>query len=84
MAAGLKTTSFQRQRTEVKTFSEATLGDLETAFTTYEGTQAADTTKTYSVRVINSYFDGSNFILIAEASYPETNTDPTGQVPIAP
>lgn len=82
MAAGLKTTSSSRKRTEIKTFSEATLANLETAFATYEDTKATDDTKTWTVEVVNSFFDGTNFILIAQAYYPEQNTDPTGQVPL--
>lgn len=77
----IKTVSFQRVRSELKTFSEATIGNLETSYSAYEAVKAADTTKTWTVRVINSFFDGVNFFLIAEASYPEINEDPTGQVP---
>lgn len=82
MAAGIQTVSFQRVRTEVKTFSNASLGSVETSYNSYESTQAADETKTWTTRVVNSYFDGTNYILVAESSYPERNTDPTGQVPI--
>lgn len=71
------TRTSQRQRTEVKTFSEAVLGDLETSFAAYETAKAADITATWSVRVVDSYYDGTNFILIAEAYYPEKIDDGT-------
>lgn len=75
------TVASTRPRTEVKTFSEATITNLSTAFATYEDSKATDDTKTWTVRVVNAYFDGINHCLIAEASYPERNSDPTGQIP---
>ena len=77
----IKTTSSSRTRSEVNTISSGTLGGAQTAYQTYEATKAADTTKTWTVRVVNSYQDGANYIIIAEATYPEVNTDATGQVP---
>jgi hypothetical protein len=80
----IKTVSFQRPRTEAKTFSNATLGGVEADYNAYEVAQAADTTKTWTVRVVNAYFDGTNYVIVAEASYPEINEDPTSQVPELP
>lgn len=68
-----------RIRTEVKTFEEPVLADLETAYATYESGKAGDTTKTWTVLVRASYFDGTNYILVAEAQYPELSS--TGEVP---
>jgi len=71
-----KTTS--RRRTVLKTFSSATLGGLETAFATYESDKCDDdTTKTWEVRIVSSFWDGSNYILIAEACFVEWSDDLT-------
>lgn len=78
------TVASRRIRTESNTLAAGTVGALDTAFTAYEAAKAADTTKTYSVRIVNTFWDGTNFIMSVEASYPETNEDPTGQVPLAP
>lgn len=78
----IKTTSSSRFRTVLKTFS-GTLGANETAYAAYESSLCdSDTTKTWQVRIVNGYWDGSSHVLIAEASYPEVNEDPTQQVPI--
>lgn len=78
------TVNFMRMRSELKTFSNASLGAIETAYASYESGKAADTTKTWTVRVVNGYWDGLNYVLIAEASYPERNEDFNGQVPALP
>lgn len=77
----IKTVSFQRNRSELKTFTNASLGTIESAYASYESTQAADDTKTWTVRVVNAYWDGSAHVIVAEATYPEINEDPTSQVP---
>jgi hypothetical protein len=77
----IKTTSTGRIRTIIKTFFDTVLSDLETAYATYETDKAIEDTKTWSVRVIAAGWDGTNYFIIAEASYPETNANPAGQVP---
>lgn len=79
----IKTTASSRFRTELKTLSNASLGGLETAYSDLETTICdGDNTKTWTVRIVASYYDGVNYIVICEASYPEVNEDPTAQVPI--
>jgi hypothetical protein len=68
-----------RVRTEVKTFTDTVLADLEALYAAYESGKAGDDTKTWSVRVVTSYWDGANYILVAEAQYPELSD--TGAVP---
>lgn len=77
----ISTTSITRPRTEIKTFSEPTFTDLDSAYAAYESAKAADDTKTWTVRAVIAFYDGSSYCLIAEASYPERNSDPLGQVP---
>jgi len=80
----IKTVTFQRVRSELEACVGATVADMVTAYNTYEATKAADATKSWTVRAVNSYFDGINFICIAEGSYPEINEDPLDQVPPLP
>jgi hypothetical protein len=80
----LSTVSSTRTRTEAKVLTDATLGGVEAAYNAYEVAQAADTTKTWTVRIISAYHDGTNYVIVAEGAYPERNTDPTGQVPELP
>lgn len=68
-----------RVRTELKTFTDTVLADLETAYAAYESGKAADDTKTWTVRVVTSFWDGTNYVLIAEGQYPELSN--TGEVP---
>lgn len=75
------TTASRRIRTELKVLSGATTGDLETAYNAYESGLAGDGTKTWSVRIVSAYFDGSNYIAVAEAQYPETSDNPLGSIP---
>lgn len=70
-----------RGRTQLKTLREAVMTDLETAYTTYEGSKATDTDKTWTVKVIGGYYDGTHHCLIVEASYPELNDAAGGTVP---
>lgn len=77
----IKTVSTARIRTEIKTFTDSVLSDLETAYATYETDRATVDTKTYSVRVIAAGYNGADYFIIAEASYPEVNLNPAGQVP---
>lgn len=79
----VKTVSTSRFRTECKTFSGA-LATVEANYNTYESAQAADDTKTITVRVVNAYYDGTNHVIIAEKQWPEINDDPMGQVPELP
>lgn len=79
----IKTVTNARTRSEVKTIQNATLGGAEASYASYENTKATDETKTWTVRIVNSYFDGTNYCIVAEGTYPEINTDPTGQVPEA-
>lgn len=80
----IKTVAPQRQRSELKTFRQATIADLETDYNAYEVAQAADYTKTFQVKVSASGFDGEMFWVIAECTWPEISDDPLGQVPEAP
>lgn len=80
----LKTVAQYRFRTDVKTFQSGSLVTLETAYAAWSSALYLNTTRTYSCRVVTSYLDGSNYVLIAESSYPEFNEDPTGQVPLLP
>lgn len=75
------TTNYYRFRTEVKLFSNPSLPTAEAAYQTYEAAQAADTTKTWSVRVVTAYYDGANHVIVAEGSYIERNENFYGQVP---
>lgn len=78
----IKTTTFQRNRTELKTLSSGTLSGLETAFATYESDKCDDdSTKTWSVRTVTAFYDGTNYVAIVEAYYPEINEDPLSQLP---
>lgn len=76
------TVNYIRVRTEVKLFSNASLPTAEAAYQTYESAQAADNTKTWSVRVVSAYYDGANHVIVAEGSYVERNEDFQGQVPL--
>lgn len=76
------TVNYIRTRTEVKTFANASLPTAEAAYQVYEAAQAADNTKTWSVRVVTAYYDGANHVIVAEGSYVERNEDFTGQVPL--
>ena len=80
--SSIKRTSNTRGRTVCESHMGSSLALAADAYNTYEAGLAADETKTWTVRAINSFFDGSNFFILSEAYYPERNTDPTGQVPI--
>jgi hypothetical protein len=80
----VKTVTNNRIRTELKVFTEASLGDLVTAYNTEEVSLAADATKTWTLQPISFFHDGTDFNLIAYAYYPEQETDPLGQLPTPP
>lgn len=75
------TVNYFRYRTELKTFVNASIGTCESDYASYEASKAADTSKTWSVRVVNGFFDGTNYVIIAEGSYIERNENFFGQVP---
>lgn len=78
------TTSTGRQRNELLSFQSATIAGLITDFNAEEVSRAADTAKTWTTTPISFFYDGTNYNLIAYASYPETETDPAGQLPPLP
>lgn len=80
----VKTTSTQRVRTNLVKFTEATLDDLVDAYNTEEASLAADTDFTWTLTPIAFHHDGTNYNLIAYKHYPETETDPFGQLPTLP
>lgn len=71
----------QRYRSELKTFSDPDIANLDAAYNGYEAGLAADASKTYQTRVIASGWDGVNYFLFAETTYPEISDDPLGEVP---
>lgn len=75
------TTNYMRFRSELKTFTNAVLGTVESDYAAYELSKAEDTTKTWTVRVVCAYFDGISHVIIAEGSYPERNSNILGTVP---
>lgn len=80
----VKTTTTGRTRNELITFTESTLAALVTAFNAEEASRAADTDKTWMLTPISFFYDGTDFHLVAYASYVETETEPTGQLPPLP
>lgn len=80
----IKLTSSRRIRTVAAAFSDSDLPTAIAAYNAYEVAQSEDGTKTISTRIVNSFFDGSDYVIIAESSYPEYTEDPTGQVPELP
>lgn len=74
----------QRVRSEIQAFVEPNLVDAVAAYNAYEVTKAADGTKTWTVRLAMTVWDGQYWNVVAEAYYPEMNDDRTGQVPILP
>jgi hypothetical protein len=69
--------SASRIRTVVKTFTNASLGTLESDYSTYEATKAAVTTETWSVHLVQAYFDpvALMHVFVAVASYIERYDD---------
>lgn len=82
----VSTVTTNRNRTVLKSFEEATIADLVTAYNTEESTLAADTSKTWAMTPISFFYDGTNYHLIAYAFYPEytDNPPPAGQIPELP
>lgn len=75
------TVSSTRYRSNIETFLDSDLASVVSAYNAFEAVQAAITDKTKQVRVVASGWDGTNYFLIAEITYPEKATDPLGQVP---
>lgn len=63
--------SVGRIRNAVEKFVDPDLTTVVAAYNAYEVAQAADTTKTVTVSPISFFYDGTNYIIIAMASYPE-------------
>ena len=77
MAVTVLKTSASRLRSELKTFTDAVLGNVETAYNSYEATKAAVSSETWSVKPIAAYFDtvASKHVVIAEATFIEHTSD---------
>lgn len=80
----VKTTTTNRIRTEVVSFTDPVLADVLTQYNDAEATLAADTDKTWAMTPISFFFDGTNYNLVAYRFYPEATTDPLGQIPELP
>lgn len=81
----IKTVSFQRTAAECDVVSSGTAAGLKTAIDAFFAAKLADTTKTFTVRTVNAYHDGTNHVAVLEASYPEINdAGPESQVPELP
>ncbi len=75
--------SASRIRSEVKTFTDAVLGNVETSYNGYEATKAAVTTETWSVKVVTAYYDPtlSQHVLVAEGTWIERYDDNVTPLP---
>lgn len=81
------TTQSVRTRTEAATFVGPAPEDVRDQYNAWEATHSLDQTRTVSCRVINFFAvvdgptDTNLYVLGAEASWPERNSDPLAQVP---
>lgn len=82
MATILKT-SASRIRTETEAFTDALLSNVVAAYNAYEATKAAVTTETWSVHLVQAYYDptAAKHVFVAVASYIERYDDNVTPLP---
>lgn len=75
------TVSSTRYRSNIEIFQDADAASVVAAYNAFEAVQAAITDKTKQVRVSGSGYNGTEYFIVAEITYPERADTPLGQVP---